>query len=113
AFIRLGRPLFLGGGFLLYALGAAVARSHGHEIEVHVYLLGQLVVTAFQLMTHYANDYFDYEADRANKTPTRWSGGSRVLVAGELPRRTALIAARALAMLGIVGTLVLAVRGGR
>src|SRR5215218_6661584 len=102
AFIRLGRPLFLGGGFLLYALGAAVAAWHGAAIDLGRYALGQLAVTAFQLMTHYANDYFDYDADRANLTPTKWSGGSRVLSAGELPRRVALIAAIVLAVIGSV-----------
>jgi 1,4-dihydroxy-2-naphthoate octaprenyltransferase len=100
AFIRLGRPLFLGGGFLMYALGTAIAAHHGHAIDVRRYVLGQLVVTCFQLMTHYANDYFDFEADRANATPTRWSGGSRVLPNGELPRHVALDAARVLAALG-------------
>lgn len=100
AFVRLGRPLFLGGGFLLYALGAAIAALHGAAIDAGRYVLGQAVVTALQLMTHYANDYFDYDADRANLTPTRWSGGSRVLVGGELPRHVALIAALALAALG-------------
>jgi len=108
AFIRLGRPLFLGGGFLLYGLGAAIAALHGHALDGRRYVLGQACVTAFQLMTHYANDYFDYEADRANLTPTRWSGGSRVLPAGELPRRVALIAALALAVIGSVTSLVLA-----
>ena len=47
-------------------------------------------MTAAQLMTHYANDYFDLEADRANRTPTRWSGGSRVLPDGVLPPGVAL-----------------------
>lgn len=102
AFIRLGRPLFLGGGFILYALGALVARWHGHAIAWRTYAIGQAAVTAFQLMTHYANDYFDYEADRANTTPTKWSGGSRVLPAGELPRHVALVAAIVLAILGAV-----------
>ena len=101
AVIRLGRPLFLGGGFLLYGLGAAIAAHHGHPFDLARYAWGQLVVTAFQLMTHYANDYFDYEADRANTTPTRWSGGSRVLVAGEVPRRVALIVALVLAGSGL------------
>ncbi len=101
AFIRLGRPLFLGGGFVLYALGAALAAVAGHAIHVPRYVLGQAAVTAFQLMTHYANDYFDYEADRANLTPTRWSGGSRVLVADELPRHVALVAALVLAAAGV------------
>jgi 1,4-dihydroxy-2-naphthoate octaprenyltransferase len=100
AFLRLGRLQFLGGGFLLYALGAAIAGV----VDGSRYVLGQLAVVAFQLMTHYANDYFDYDADRANLTPTRWSGGSRVLVAGELPREVALHAALGLASIGIALT---------
>ncbi len=101
AFIRLGRPLFLGGGLLLFALGAAIAAVNGHPIDLQRYVLGQLAVTALQLMTHYANDYFDYEADVANLTPTKWSGGSRVLSGGELPRKVALTAALVLAGLGL------------
>jgi 1,4-dihydroxy-2-naphthoate polyprenyltransferase len=108
AFIRLGRPLFLGGGFLMFGLGASIAAWHGHAINLHRYALGQLAVTTFQLMTHYANDYFDYEADRANTTPTRWSGGSRVLPNGELPRHIALVAAIVLASLGATTSAALA-----
>jgi 1,4-dihydroxy-2-naphthoate octaprenyltransferase len=59
-------------------------------------------------MTHYSNDYFDYDADRANATPTAWSGGSRVLAADELPRGVALIAAIALAAVGCALAFVLA-----
>jgi 1,4-dihydroxy-2-naphthoate octaprenyltransferase len=102
AFIRLGRPLFLGGGFILFALGAVIARASGHAIDAGRYALGQGAVTAFQLMTHYANDYFDLEADRANATPTKWSGGSRVLPGGELPANVALVAALVLAAIGCV-----------
>ena len=101
AFIKLGRPQFLIGGFVLYALGAAIAAATGHAIDRRMYVLGQIAVTALQWMTHYANDYFDYEADRANQTPTRWSGGSRVLVESVLPRKVALVAALALAALGM------------
>ncbi|HSN28467.1 MAG TPA: prenyltransferase, partial [Kofleriaceae bacterium] len=107
AFVRLGRPLFLGGGFILYAIGAAIAAATGHAISWHRYALGQVCVTAFQLMTHYANDYFDLEADRANATPTAWSGGSRVLPDGELPPRVALIAALVLAAIGCVVSAIL------
>jgi 1,4-dihydroxy-2-naphthoate octaprenyltransferase len=102
ALIRLGRPLFLGGGFLLFGLGAAIAHLAAHAIDVPRYALGQATVTAFQLMTHYANDYFDFAADRANATPTQWSGGSRVLANDELPRSVALIAALVLAAIGCV-----------
>jgi 1,4-dihydroxy-2-naphthoate octaprenyltransferase len=92
AFVRLGRPLFLGGGFVLYALGAALARYAGARVDGATYAWGQLAVTATQLATHYSNDYFDLAADRANRTPTRWSGGSRVLVDGPLSPRVALAA---------------------
>jgi 1,4-dihydroxy-2-naphthoate octaprenyltransferase len=112
AFIRLGRPLFLGGGFILYALGAAVAGHFGHPLDARAYVLGQAVVTSLQLMTHYANDYFDYEADVANTTPTRWSGGSRVLPGGEIPRVAALIAALLLAAMGVFFGLLLELHVG-
>jgi 1,4-dihydroxy-2-naphthoate polyprenyltransferase len=110
AFVRLGRPLFLVGGLVLYALGAAVAAHAGATIDGTRYLAGQLAVTAFQLMTHYANDYFDYEADSVNATPTRWSGGSRVLVAGVIPRRAALLAALTLGGAGLAMTLYIGTR---
>jgi 1,4-dihydroxy-2-naphthoate polyprenyltransferase len=111
AFIRLGRPLFLGGGFVMYALGAAIAAAYGPGIDVDRYVLGQLAVTSFQLMTHYANDYFDVEADRANATPTRWSGGSRVLTDGTLAPRVAWNAALALACIGLLLSVRLASSG--
>ncbi len=95
AFIRLARPLFLVGGFIFYGLGVAIARHEGVPLHLTALLWGQLAVTAAQLMTHYANDYFDLAADRANVTPTRWSGGSRVLAEGLLPPRAGLRAALA------------------
>jgi 1,4-dihydroxy-2-naphthoate octaprenyltransferase len=93
AVVRLGRPVFLLGGFALYGLGALAAQRRGYHFDLCAFALGQLAVTSIQLMTHYSNDYYDYEADKANHTPTRWSGGSRVLVAGELQRGVALQAA--------------------
>lgn len=93
AIIRLGRPKFLLGGFALYGLGALCALALDEPFSPSVFLWGQLAVTAIQLTTHYSNDYFDYHADVANQTPTAWSGGSRVLVHGEVPRITALLAA--------------------
>ena len=70
-FIRLGRPLFLLGGVLFYWLGAAMALFSGVSLDLRVLLLGQVVVTASQIMTHYSNDYYDLAADKANTTPTR------------------------------------------
>jgi 1,4-dihydroxy-2-naphthoate octaprenyltransferase len=92
-FMRLGRPLFLVGGFVFHGLGIAVALYQGATVDVTVFVLGQVIITSTQLMTHYSNDYFDLAADRANLTPTRWSGGSRVLVERHLLPEVALAAA--------------------
>jgi len=115
AFIRLGRPLFLVGGFALYGLGAAAAAWAGGgnvPIAWRRFAWGQVAITATQLMTHYCNDYFDLAADRANLTPTRWSGGSRVLPGGELSPAAALYGALVLAAIAIVVSIKLALAPG-
>ena len=112
AFAKLGRPKFLVGGLVFYGLGAALAAVDGAAIDWRRYAFGQALVSSTQLMTHYSNDYFDLEADRANATPTRWSGGSRVLPSGALAPRVALIAALALAACAVSLTLALALRAG-
>jgi 1,4-dihydroxy-2-naphthoate octaprenyltransferase len=110
AFIRLTRPLFLFGGFAGVALGAAVAARAGSRLDLATYLWAQALVTAFQLMVHYANDYFDREGDaHAQRTP--WSGGSGVLPSGALPARVALVAALACAALGLAAALRFALAG--
>lgn len=110
AVVRLGRPIFLLGGFALYGLGTLAAARRGYGFDLGAFLLGQLAVTSIQLMTHYANDYFDYEADKANGTPTRWSGGSRVLVSGELSRVVALRAALTVGAIAPLAALALLMR---
>jgi 1,4-dihydroxy-2-naphthoate polyprenyltransferase len=112
AFLKLGRPHFLIGGLLLFALGAALAAAEDVRIDWHRYAWGQATVTAAQWMTHYANDYFDLEADRANATPTRWSGGSRVLVSGTVAPRVALAASALLGVTALIAASVLAARQG-
>jgi len=62
-FIRLGRPIFLGGGFMLFGLGAVMAWYSGARMNLATLLGGQIAVTAIQLMTHYSNEYFDLAAD--------------------------------------------------
>ncbi len=110
AFVRLSRPLFLYGGFAGVALGAAVAHAAGQRIGISAYLWAQALVTSFQLMVHYANDYFDREAD-AHATPTAWSGGSGVLAAGALRPSVALAAAVVCAALGLAATARFALAG--
>jgi 1,4-dihydroxy-2-naphthoate polyprenyltransferase len=107
AFVRLGRPIFLVGGVVLYGVGAAVAAFQGSRLDWARFAWGQLAVSSIQSMTHYANDYFDLDADRANRTPTVWSGGSRVLPNGELDPRIALNTAAVLAGVALFATLIL------
>lgn len=102
AFVKLGRPHFLLGGFLLFGLGSALAAAGGARVNWSLYVWGQITITSAQWMTHYANDFFDLAADRANATPTRWSGGSRVLVAGLISPGVALAAATSFGALALI-----------
>lgn len=107
---RLGRYRFLAGGFVLYALGAALARAV-RPLSLPDYVLGQAAITATQLMTNYCNDYFDRETDAANPTPTTWSGGSRVLPEGALPASLARNVAIGLGALAAVLAAAIVARG--
>jgi 1,4-dihydroxy-2-naphthoate octaprenyltransferase len=96
AFIRLGRPKFLLYSTVLFGLGTAAAVHAGERIDLALWARGQLFVWCVHLMTHYCNEYFDLEADRANPSPTAWTGGSRVLVQGLVSPATSLAAAHVL-----------------
>jgi 1,4-dihydroxy-2-naphthoate polyprenyltransferase len=109
AFLRLGRLHFLAGGFILNALGVVMALYNGATFDLGAFLLGQLAITCTQLATHYSNDYFDLAADRANLTPTRWSGGSRVLPDGHLTPQSALRTALILTAFALVAAFALTI----
>ena len=72
-----------------------------------MYFFGLAVVWVTHAMTHYCNEYFDYEADAANEHATPFTGGSRVLVDGLLPRSVALRAAMALTVVSLLMMLAL------
>jgi 1,4-dihydroxy-2-naphthoate octaprenyltransferase len=108
AFIRLSRLKFLTGGFLGFALGAAIARYDGAHVDWQVYVLGQMMVTSFHLMVHYANDYYDRFCDESAER-TAWSGGSGALLDGGLSPRIALNASFACAGVGIFAIVVFAI----
>jgi 1,4-dihydroxy-2-naphthoate octaprenyltransferase len=91
----------IGGGF-----GTAMAGYERGGVVWLDYALAQLTVTAFHLMTHYANDYFDRHAD-ARSVPTPYSGGSGVLVEGSLAPAVALRAALVAAAAGVGGIVLL------
>ncbi len=110
AFIKLGRPLHLIGGFVFNGLGISIAAFTGAAIDWPSALWAQIAITSIQLLTHYSNDYFDQDADRAAITPTRWASGSRVLPDGLVTPRAALLAALALGATALLAAAVLALR---
>ncbi len=76
-----------------------MALYQGATISLPALIWGQVAITSIQLMTHYSNEYFDQEIDRANPTPTFWAGGSRILVESRLPAKVSLYTS--LAFMGI------------
>lgn len=93
AFVRLSRPRFLVESFITSTLGVAVAVYGGWDFRFADWLLVQAFVTLTHLMTQYCNEYFDLEADSAHDAPSRWTGGSQILVSGRIKPMVALSAA--------------------
>jgi 1,4-dihydroxy-2-naphthoate polyprenyltransferase len=81
-FVRLARLRFLLYNVLPVGLGVAVSVHQGHPLSLRWYAVAQLFAWTVHVMTHYCNEYFDLEADRANVYHTPWTGGSRALVDG-------------------------------
>ncbi|GAA0503725.1 prenyltransferase [Saccharopolyspora thermophila] len=102
AFVRLGRPKFLFQSMLVVAVGVTIAVHSGFPADLRWYLVTLLFAWCTHLMTHYCNEYFDLEADRANAAPTSWTGGSRVLVSGHLAPVVSLSAAFVLLFAGVL-----------
>jgi 1,4-dihydroxy-2-naphthoate octaprenyltransferase len=101
AFVRLGRPKFLVQSLMVVGLGVTMAVRDGHPFRPGWFLLTLGFAWCTHLMTHYCNEYFDLEADRANAAPTSWTGGSRVLVSGQLSPEVSLSAAFVLAFVAL------------
>ncbi|HEX9014243.1 MAG TPA: prenyltransferase, partial [Anaerolineaceae bacterium] len=106
-FLRLTRPVFLLGGFLMFALGAGIAHYLGATINWTGYFIGQGCVTLLQLSAQYLNEYFDAEADSTNPNRTAFSGGSGTRGDPALPQRTALLAAATCLTVGAALTVLL------
>jgi 1,4-dihydroxy-2-naphthoate octaprenyltransferase len=110
AFVRLSRLKFLAGGLLGGGLGTAIAAFEGRHVDWPAYALAQSAVSALQLMTHYANDYYDRETDAGGER-TPFSGGSGALVDGTLHPRAALAAAGVCAAAGLAAGVALLATG--
>ena len=50
AFLRLGRPLFLAGGFIFHALGVSIALYQGHSLSWVALIWGRYRVLVYRVL---------------------------------------------------------------
>lgn len=105
--VRLGRPQFLVYSAVLVSLGGALSLTLGRPLAPWLLLQTLALVWTNHVMTHYVNEFFDLEADRANQSPTGWTGGSRVLAEGLLSPEVAIGAAVTLMLASVAQALCL------
>ena len=113
--MRTTRLPFLSATIVPVVLGILIAASHGFfdALTAVLTIIGACLV---QLAINVSNDVFDtvQGADDANVTPTKFSGGSRVIQYGLVSfRGMATLAAGLYAAGALVGLLLLVLRGRR
>ena len=101
--LKLGRPKFLMYSNVICTIGVAAAYKANPHLIFHFwpYVWICLLAHLIHAMTHYFNEYYDYEADLLNKNPSPWTGGSRVLVESKMKPETALYVGRFIAFIAL------------
>ena len=110
---RATRLPFLSATIVPVVLGIAIAAAHG-AFDLVTAILTVIGASSVQLGLNVANDVFDsiQGADEANVTPTKYSGGSRVIQYGLVSfRRMAATAAVFYLAAAAIGIVLLAMRG--
>lgn len=116
AFLILSRIPFLVPGLAPFAAGLLLARWEGvYNAPAGLVALSAVGLIVIMLATYYSNEYFDFEGDVINRFHNRFSGGSRALSDGLLPReagKAALVASLLLlaALTGLYAALYLGER---
>lgn len=88
--LSLGRIKFLCYSPILYTLGAAIATFQNEKFNILYFILGQITVWITHMMTHFYNEYYDFDTDSLNENPSPWTGGSRILPQGILSSQTSM-----------------------
>jgi 1,4-dihydroxy-2-naphthoate polyprenyltransferase len=111
--LRTTRLPFLSAAIVPVVLGIAIAAAHGF-FDPLAAVLTVVGASFVQLGLNVANDVFDASlgADDANVTPTKYSGGSRVIQYGLVTfRQMATLATAFYVAAAVVGLVLLALRG--
>lgn len=104
AWLTLSRLPFHLVGVSPFLLGMVIAWNQGYSLNWGVSILATLAVVLIMLATYYSGEYYDYETDSLNKEYNKFSGGTRVLPAGLIPKQhVLLVALLALAAAGAIG----------
>jgi 1,4-dihydroxy-2-naphthoate polyprenyltransferase len=111
--LRTTRLPFLSATIVPVVLGIAIAARQG-QFDLLTAILTVLGASFVQLGLNVANDVFDSAqgADEANVTPTKFSGGSRVIQYGLVSfRQMATLATIFYIAAGVIGIVLLGIRG--
>ena len=65
-------------------MGSVAYSAASGKLNLVLYFLGYLILFLIELCTILANEYFDYPSDRNNANFSIFTGGTRVLVEGDL-----------------------------
>jgi len=87
AWLKIARLQFYPMTWLAYTMGTAAYYASTGSLSVMIYLLGYLVLFVIELCTILTNEYFDYPSDCINANFSIFTGGTRILVRGELSFR--------------------------
>jgi len=103
--IRAMRPQFFTAAVMPVILGSAIAWYDAGTFRWDVFCLALFGAIAVHAGLNLTNDYYDFKSkdDVVNKTPTPFSGGSRLLPEGILKPRSVLLAG--LACFGITAVI--------
>lgn len=107
--VRTVRAPFVTASAMPALLGALAAYGNAGVFRVDRFLLTMAGVICVHLGANVANDYYDYKtgADRLNREPTPFSGGSRVIPEGLVSPHAALAVAITLLGVGLIVALTL------
>ncbi|MGO9139524.1 MAG: prenyltransferase [Syntrophales bacterium] len=87
AWLRIMRLQFYPMTWLAYTMGSVAYSAASGKLNLVLYLLGYLILFLIELCTILANEYFDYPSDVKNRNSSMFTGGTRVLVRGDLSFR--------------------------
>lgn len=109
---RMARPMFHIVGVLPFLLGTVLAWYDTGVFSAAVFILGSFGAVVIMLSAYYAGEYWDVDEDRLASAghPSRFSGGSGVVVQGLVERRHVLAGAiGALAVAGLIAIILVVI----